>query len=1027
MRRAIVTIGLAALAPILVLAFMLGAARFQDARTQAESTALAIARETNAHVDAEINRTVSALSVLATSAAFAESDWPRARARAEGVMQTNSDWRDVYLTNAVTRQEIWSARGARDGQGMRPEVAAFIEGADANKRIGNVGGASSGCPCVIVHQPVVRGEQLRYVLSVEMDVGQVQAWLERAVQAPNVGGVVDRRGNFIARTVNPTQRLGQPGSEFLRAAVARAPAGVYEGTTLEGLRNRTAYETSTLSDFSTHVAIPRTGLSLLGAGSLGLQVLAVLLSLATAAGGVFYAMREQRRWQTEEHRRVESEKLAAINVMKRVGEAVRVELDLARAVQIITDAATELTEAQFGAFFYNVIDEKGESYTLYAVSGAPRDAFAQFPMPRNTAVFAPTFKGEAIVRSDDVTKDERYGKNAPYHGMPEGHLPVRSYLAVPVVSRSGQVLGGLFFGHPEPGRFTETSEQVALGIVVQAAIAIDNGRLYQAVQREIEQRSRAESELKRLNDELETRVQERTNQLQSASQQFRLLIEGVVDYAIYMLDPDGIITSWNTGAERIKGYSAEEIVGKSFHVFFAPEDRNAGLPDRILAIARDKGRFATQGMRVRKNGSRFRADVVISALRNAKGDLIGFAKVTRDITERVEAEANLQRIREQLAQSQKMEALGQLTGGMAHDFNNMLAVITSAFQLSMRSLDKGETGRAGELMTSGLDGAKRASELIKRLLAFARKQPLAPRRLDANALVRDMSEILRRTLGAHIELETVLAGGLWTINADQNQLESALLNLATNARDAMPEGGKLTIETSNAHLDDRYATQHAEVSPGQYVLIAVTDTGVGMTPEQVAKAFEPFYTTKGAAHGSGLGLAQVYGFAKQSGGHSRIYSEPGRGTTVKLYLLRASGTPERTVAKLDDGLPLGSPSQTILVVEDEARVRQLTAAGLRELGYTVLEADGGGTALALIDAHPGITLLLTDVVMPNMDGRKLADEALTRAPNLKVLFMTGFTKNAIIHGGVLDANTNLIAKPFTLEDLARKVRGVLVG
>jgi PAS domain S-box-containing protein len=482
------------------------------------------------------------------------------------------------------------------------------------------------------------------------------------------------------------------------------------------------------------------------------------------------------------------------------------------------------------------------------------------------------------------------------------------------------------------------------------------------------------------------------------------------------------VTSWNAGAARIKGYQANEILGQSFARFFTPEDRQQGAPERILEQARAQGRFEAEVVRMRKNGERFHAHVVLNALHNEQGKVIGFAKITRDISERVQASANLARVEAQLAQAQKMEALGQLTGGMAHDFNNMLAVITSAFQLCQRAIDKGDYDKARGVVGSGLDGARRASELIKRLLAFARQQPLAPRALDANALVRNMSEILRRTLGEHVELETVLAGGLWTLNADQNQLESALVNLATNARDAMPRGGKLTIETSNAHLDDRYASQHVDVPPGQYVLVAVTDTGVGMSAEDAAKAFEPFYTTKGIGHGTGLGLAQVYGFAKQSGGHARIYSEPGRGTTVKLYLPRFVGPVEPDRPTYNDAPPVGGSQETILLVEDEGWVRELTGAGLRELGYNVLEAGNAETALALIDARDDITLLFTDVVMPNMDGRRLADEALRRRPDLKVLFMTGFTKNAIIHRGMLDPGTHFLPKPFTLEDLARKIR-----
>jgi PAS domain S-box-containing protein len=510
-----------------------------------------------------------------------------------------------------------------------------------------------------------------------------------------------------------------------------------------------------------------------------------------------------------------------------------------------------------------------------------------------------------------------------------------------------------------------------------------------------------------------------------AERQFQLLVDGVTDYAIYMLDSNGVVTSWNAGARRIKGYEADEVVGQHFGLFFTDEDCQAGLPARVLDSARANCRFEGEGIRVRKDGSRFHAHAVVNALHNPRGELVGFAKITQDVTERVEARQNLRRTQEQLAQSQKMEALGQLTGGMAHDFNNMLGIITSAFQLSERAIERGEYGRAQQYITAGLDGANRAGELIRRLLAFARRQPLSPKPLDANKLVSNMSEMLRRTLGTHIQLETVLAGGLWNIRADQSQLENALVNLATSARDAMPDGGKLTIEASNAHLDERYAAQHIDVPSGQYVLIAVTDTGVGMTPEQISKAFEPFFTTKGAGLGTGLGLAQVYGFTKQSGGHARIYSEAGYGTTVKLYLPRYGGPLEHTKPRPSDTVPLGKAHETVLVVEDEGRMRQLMADGLRELGYPVIEADSASAALTTLEAHPEIALLFTDVVMPNTDGRKLADEAMRRHPNLKVLYTTGFARNGIIHSGTIDAKAHFIAKPFTLEDLARKVREVL--
>ncbi len=513
----------------------------------------------------------------------------------------------------------------------------------------------------------------------------------------------------------------------------------------------------------------------------------------------------------------------------------------------------------------------------------------------------------------------------------------------------------------------------------------------------------------------------------TAERQLKLLVEGVTDYAIYMLDANGMVATWNAGAERIKGYSADEIIGQPFERFFVEEDRAAGVPNRLLDSARATGRYESEGIRLRKDGSRFRAHAVVNALYDSKGRLVGFAKITRDITARVESEKNLRQMQEQLAQSHKMESLGQLTGGMAHDFNNALAVIMSALQLAERAIDRGDIDRVRKFIADAIESAQHAGELVRRLLAFSRQQPLSPKPLDVNGLVGNMSEILRRTLGEQVQIETVLAGGLWNIKADQNQLENALINLATNARDAMPGGGRLTIETSNAHLDDHYAADHMSVPPGQYVLLAVSDTGVGMTGEQISKAFEPFFTTKAVGRGTGLGLAQVYGFLKQSGGHARIYSEAGHGTTVKLYFPRYVGAFQREPITRSEAVPLGTHDETILVVEDQPNVRQLTAQGLRELGYTVFEADSADAALAILQKRDDVALLFTDVVMPNMDGRRLADEALKHRPKLKVLFTTGFTRNAIIHNGTIDPDTHFIAKPFKLEELARKVREALTS
>jgi signal transduction histidine kinase/ActR/RegA family two-component response regulator len=376
----------------------------------------------------------------------------------------------------------------------------------------------------------------------------------------------------------------------------------------------------------------------------------------------------------------------------------------------------------------------------------------------------------------------------------------------------------------------------------------------------------------------------------------------------------------------------------------------------------------------------------------------------------------------QVRQMQKMEAIGQLTGGIAHDFNNMLAVVTSAMNLIQRKLARGET-EIGTFVESALDATQRAANLTQRLLAFSRQQPLAPQVVDANRLLAGMSDLLRHTLGESIAIETVLGGGLWRTNADPSQIENAVLNLAVNARDAMPDGGRLTIETANCHLDDDYAARHAEVRAGQYVLIAVTDTGTGMPPEVAARAFDPFFTTKPVDRGTGLGLSQVFGFVRQSGGHVTIYSEVGQGTTIKIYLQRYFGEDEHAAA--EGTLSKAGAGEMILLVEDDERVRLLTVEALRDLGYVVVHAANAEDALRRLETHPDVALLFTDIVMPGMNGRKLADLALQTRPGLKLLFTTGFTRNAVVHNGVLDHGVNFLAKPFTIDQLADKVRGVL--
>ncbi|HUO00650.1 MAG TPA: CHASE3 domain-containing protein [Bradyrhizobium sp.] len=389
----------------------------------------------------------------------------------------------------------------------------------------------------------------------------------------------------------------------------------------------------------------------------------------------------------------------------------------------------------------------------------------------------------------------------------------------------------------------------------------------------------------------------------------------------------------------------------------------------------------------------------------------------------IEQIARREQVEAQLRQAQKMEAVGQLSGGMAHDFNNMLGVIVGALDLIKRRLKRDEFG-IGRFVDSAAKATERSAALIQRLLAFARQQPLAPEAVDPNRMIADMSDLLRSTLGEQIQIETVLAAGLWKTNVDAHQLESAIVNIAINARDAMPDGGKLTIETQNVSLDETYCAQNAEVSAGQYVMIAITDRGGGMGPEIAARAFDPFFTTKPAGKGTGLGLSQVYGFIKQSSGHIKIYSEIGTGTTVKIYLprlYRQADEVKRAALKPASG----DADDIVLVVEDDPLMRRTSCESLRELGYTVLESDTASGALKIISDTPSIKLLFTDVVMPEMNGKKLADEALKLRSDLKVLFTTGYTRNAVVHGGVLDPDVNFISKPFTVQQLASKVRAVL--
>lgn len=568
-----------------------------------------------------------------------------------------------------------------------------------------------------------------------------------------------------------------------------------------------------------------------------------------------------------------------LETLNRTGAALAAELETEKIVQLVTDAGVELTGAAFGAFFYNVIDEQGEALLLYALSGADRADFERFGHPRATAVFEPTFKGAGVVRSDDITADARYGQNPPHGGMPKGHLPVRSYLAVPVIARSGDVIGGLFFGHPDVGVFNEASERLIVGLAGQAAVAIDNARLFEAAQRAAQT--------------LEQRVEERSRELEQAN--------------------------------------------------------------------------------------------------------------------------------EALRQAQKMEAVGQLTGGIAHDFNNLLAGISGSLELIERRIAQGRPEGIGRFLNGAQMSAQRAAALTQRLLAFSRRQTLDPKPTDVNRLVLGMEDLIHRTVGPAIKVEVVGAAGLWATLVDQAQLESSLLNLAINARDAMPDGGRLIIETANKWLDERAANER-DVPPGQYISVCVTDTGTGIPKDIADRIFDPFFTTKPIGQGTGLGLSMIHGFVRQSGGQVRVYSEPGHGTTMCLYLPRYIGEASDEEQHVSTEIPELGAGEPVLVIDDEPTVRMLVVDVLEEAGYTALEAEDGPAALKLMQSGVKIALLITDVGLPGgLNGRQVADAARELQPGLKVLFITGFAENAAISGGHLEAGMAVMTKPFVMAELASKI------
>jgi PAS domain S-box-containing protein len=502
-----------------------------------------------------------------------------------------------------------------------------------------------------------------------------------------------------------------------------------------------------------------------------------------------------------------------------------------------------------------------------------------------------------------------------------------------------------------------------------------------------------------------------------SERRFRLLVESVVDYAIFMLDPAGHVTNWNAGGRRITGYTAEEIIGRHFSTFYTGEDRANGIPDRSLAIAAREGRYEADGWRQRKDGSRFWASVVIDAIRAEDGALLGFAKVTRDISERKKAQDALDETRAVLAQSQKMEAIGQLTGGIAHDFNNLLTVIASNADLLGRP-QLGDKQR--RKLIEGIQRASdRGARLTQQLLAFARRQPLRPETHSIRALIGNFEVVLRRAGGDTAELQLDLGREADFARIDAPQFEAALLNLVVNARDALPQGGTIRLKTRIERIGDGAGARG--MKPGEYVVVTIEDDGTGMAQETLERAFEPFFTTKETGKGSGLGLSQVYGFVVQSGGQVKLASSVGGGTTVTLYLPTDAKAQKEAAATETQAQ---GNAGTVLVVEDDPDVMEAALSMLQSLGYDVMTAPDGPTALTTLRREQGIDVLFTDVVMPNgVSGVELARQARRLRPEIKVLLVSGYPTAVLSAEHGLTGEFAFLSKPYRWAELAERLRG----
>ena len=991
-------------------------------RSRLEAQALDKARNISLAVDRTLGGLSGTLLALATSPDLKSGDLAGFYQQAATLRDRTGYW--VILRDRASGQQLLNTRrpfGSKLPVSNLPHPSEEAVSSGVPIVTGLIVGAVVKASVVAVE--LVPAVNRSYVLSLPVSTEALRDLLI-AEHPPDgwTASIVDHDGRILARNRRHEDFVGAVATaDYL--ANTQGPEKTWYGTTVDGEQIFGAFARCSLSGWRVGIGVKRSDLDaplrrfLLWLAALGIVLLALAVLLTRLIGRRITRSLSQLTQAAGTLGRGELVSATGVGL----DEVDQVSAALATASQEVR--ARESAKAALAA----IVSSSNDAI----LSFAPEDGRIQTWNKCAERLFGYT-ESEAVGRSQAMLQPPE---------QPEG--PDGLF---------GWAMAGRAVLHHETIRIGKSGERIPVAISA-TRLDGDDGRIIgvSATYHDLRERAEAAAALTRAEAE-RRRIEAR----------YELIVESATEFAIITTDLAGSITAWNTGAETILGWTREEAVGHAIAMIFTEEDRATAIPEAEMGNALARGRAGDDRWHLRNDGSRFFASGVMLPKRDA-GQVLGFLKILRDRTKEREAEeakadmnaqlerlvtertaelsdanarllseaAQRQQAEDQLRQSQKMEAVGRLTGGIAHDFNNLLTVVKGSLDLASRRIRSGSADeRVSRLIDQAVEGADRAAALTHRLLAFSRQQPLAPEPIDANRLVNGMSDLLRRTIGEDIAIETVRSGGLWKTHADPNQLENALLNLAVNARDAMPDGGKLTIETANAHLDEAYARTRQDVSAGRYVMIAVCDTGSGMSPEVVAQAFEPFFTTKPVGKGTGLGLSQVCGFAKQSGGHVAIYSEPGHGTTIKLYLPRFRVSTDTVKHPSQDRAQIESPhtgnGELILVIEDESSVREFTTLALQEAGYTVLAAEDGPTGLALLDANPSISMLFTDVVLIGpLNGRKVADEALRRRPELPVLFTTGYTRNAIIHHGRLDEDVKLITKPFTAAELAAKVSEIL--